>query len=45
MLTFVDEDLLQYDKIWAAAGTPHAVFQLQPDDLVRITSGIVVCVK
>ena len=45
MPTYVDEDLLQYDKIWAAAGTPHAVFQLQPYDLVRITSGIVICVK
>jgi prolyl-tRNA editing enzyme YbaK/EbsC (Cys-tRNA(Pro) deacylase) len=45
LLTYVDEDLLQYDTIWAAAGTPHAVFQLKPDDLVRITSGIVVCVK
>jgi prolyl-tRNA editing enzyme YbaK/EbsC (Cys-tRNA(Pro) deacylase) len=45
MPTFVDEDLLQYDTIWAAAGTPHAVFQLQPHDLVRITSGIVVCVR
>ncbi len=36
--TFVDEDLLRFDVIWAAAGTPHAVFQLKPDDLVRITS-------
>ena len=45
IITYVDEDLLQYDKIWAAAGTPHAVFQLQPYDLVRITSGIVICVK
>jgi prolyl-tRNA editing enzyme YbaK/EbsC (Cys-tRNA(Pro) deacylase) len=43
--TFVDEDLLEYALIWAAAGTPHAVFQLSPVDLVRITSGRVVSVK
>lgn len=42
MLTFIDQDLLQYDEIWAAAGTPHAVFRLTPDDLVRITTGSIV---
>lgn len=40
--TFVDKDLLQYEMIWAAAGTPNAVFQLTPADLVRITSGSVI---
>jgi prolyl-tRNA editing enzyme YbaK/EbsC (Cys-tRNA(Pro) deacylase) len=44
LVTFVDEDLLRYEMIWAAAGTPNAVFQLTPSDLVRITSGTVVCV-
>lgn len=39
LLTLIDEDLLHYDLIWAAAGTPHAVFQLTPDDLLKITSG------
>ncbi len=43
--TFIDQDLLQYDEIWAAAGTPHAVFRLAPADLVRITGGRVVAVK
>jgi prolyl-tRNA editing enzyme YbaK/EbsC (Cys-tRNA(Pro) deacylase) len=43
--TFVDEDLLEYEVIWAAAGTPHAVFQLEPANLVRITSGRVVSIK
>lgn len=42
LLTFVDEDLLQYAEIWAAAGTPNAVFRLAPPDLVRMTSGQVV---
>ena len=42
---FIDEDLLQYDEIWAAAGTPHAVFKLTPDDLKTITSGKIISVK
>jgi len=40
--TFVDEDLLQYAVIWAAAGTPNAVFRLSPADLVKMTGGKVV---
>ena len=43
--TFIDQDLMQYDEIWAAAGTPHAVFRLTPADLVRITGGRVVAAK
>jgi prolyl-tRNA editing enzyme YbaK/EbsC (Cys-tRNA(Pro) deacylase) len=39
---FVDEDLLKYGEIWAAAGTPHAVFKLNPADLARMTGGKVV---
>jgi len=35
----VDEDLLGYDVIWAAAGTPHTVFPTTGDELVRITGG------
>jgi prolyl-tRNA editing enzyme YbaK/EbsC (Cys-tRNA(Pro) deacylase) len=41
---FIDEELLELDEIWAAAGTPNAVFRLTPDDLVRATGGKVVCV-
>ena len=37
--TFIDQDLLQYDEIWAAAGTPHAVFRLTPAELQRIAGG------
>lgn len=40
--TFIDQDLLQYPEIWAAAGTPHAIFRLTPDDLLRLTNGIVI---
>jgi prolyl-tRNA editing enzyme YbaK/EbsC (Cys-tRNA(Pro) deacylase) len=39
---FIDDDLLQYEEIWAAAGSPHAVFQLTPSDLIKITGGRVI---
>lgn len=42
---FIDEDLLRYDEIWAAAGTPHAVFKLTPADLKMITNGTVISIK
>jgi prolyl-tRNA editing enzyme YbaK/EbsC (Cys-tRNA(Pro) deacylase) len=37
--TIIDEDLMQYQEIWAAAGTPNAVFPLKPQQLVLITAG------
>ncbi len=40
--TFIDQDLLQYAEIWAAAGTPHAVFRLAPADLIKMTGGKVI---
>jgi prolyl-tRNA editing enzyme YbaK/EbsC (Cys-tRNA(Pro) deacylase) len=43
--TYIDEDLLQYSEIWAAAGTSNAVFNISPQQLVTITQGQVVCVK
>ncbi|MBO1111245.1 YbaK/EbsC family protein [Bordetella petrii] len=33
----IDQDLLQYDTLWAAAGHPHAVFRLSPRQLVDMT--------
>lgn len=36
---FVDLDLKKRPRIWAAAGTPNAVFPLSFDDLVRMTAG------
>ena len=39
LAVYIDEDLLQYDVIWAAAGTPNAVFRLAPADLLRMTGG------
>lgn len=37
--TILDADLKKYDAIWAAAGTPFAVFQLRPVDLEPLTAG------
>jgi Cys-tRNA(Pro) deacylase len=34
--TFCDPDLLQYSVVWAAAGTPHAVFSISPSQLVAL---------
>ena len=42
--TLIDEDLLRYDEIWAAAGTPNAVFRLVPGDLARMTGGRLVAI-
>jgi len=39
--TVIDEDLLGYDEIWAAAGTPRSVFPLAPSELVQRTGGAV----
>jgi prolyl-tRNA editing enzyme YbaK/EbsC (Cys-tRNA(Pro) deacylase) len=42
---FIDPDLLQHDVVWAAAGTWHDVFPLQPAELVRVSGGTVVDLK
>jgi len=43
--TYMDEDFLQYDSVWAAAGTPNAIFELKTSDLQIMTDGKVVMVK
>lgn len=40
LATILDPDLKQYDRIWAAAGTPNAVFELKAGDLGPLTDGI-----
>jgi prolyl-tRNA editing enzyme YbaK/EbsC (Cys-tRNA(Pro) deacylase) len=45
METYLDEDFLQYPTIWAAAGTPNAIFELKTEDLQKMTGGNVVRVK
>jgi prolyl-tRNA editing enzyme YbaK/EbsC (Cys-tRNA(Pro) deacylase) len=39
---FFDPDLLNYDTVWGAAGTPNAVFEVAPRDLLRATGGEIV---
>jgi prolyl-tRNA editing enzyme YbaK/EbsC (Cys-tRNA(Pro) deacylase) len=45
METYIDEDFLQYQTIWAAAGTPNAIFELKTEDLQKMTDGKVAGVK
>jgi prolyl-tRNA editing enzyme YbaK/EbsC (Cys-tRNA(Pro) deacylase) len=40
--TLFDEDLLAYELVWDAAGTPHAVFPIEPAELARLARGRVV---
>ncbi len=44
MLVYVDEDLLQYDTVFAAAGTPNAIFAVNSAALVQATAGKVIAV-
>ena len=42
---FIDPDLLQYDEVWAAAGTWHDVFGIEPHKLVEASDGLVTDLK
>ena len=42
---FVDPDLLQYDEVWAAAGTWNDNFGASPADIVRVAGGVVTDLK
>jgi prolyl-tRNA editing enzyme YbaK/EbsC (Cys-tRNA(Pro) deacylase) len=43
--TYIDQDLLEFDELWAAAGTPHAVFRVKPTELLEMTGGQVANIK
>lgn len=43
--TYMDEDFLQYETVWAAAGTPNAIFELKTADLQKMTGARIVKVK
>ena len=45
LTVFIDTDLFRYADIWAAAGTPQALFQTTAGELQRITGGKVICIK
>ena len=42
---FIDPDLLQYDEVWAAAGTWHDVFGIEPHKLVEASGGVLADLK
>lgn len=42
---FMDEDLLTFGQVWAAAGTPWCVFCIQSSDLARVTKARIVALK
>jgi len=43
--TYFDEDFLQYETIWAAAGTPNAIFEVKTSDLQKMTGANTARVK
>ena len=45
LATYMDRDLLRYDVIWAAAGTPRAVFRTEPGKLQEAAKAVVIDVK
>jgi prolyl-tRNA editing enzyme YbaK/EbsC (Cys-tRNA(Pro) deacylase) len=45
LATYMDRDLLRYDAVWAAAGTPQAVFSVEPTKLRDATGATVIDVK
>lgn len=44
-LAFIDEDLQAFPEVWAAAGTPHAVFNLKPENLSSLTGGKIIRIR
>lgn len=43
--TYVDEDLMKFGTIWVAAGTTHAVFEIDPKKLVEVVEGMIISVE
>lgn len=44
LTTFIDQDLMQHEEIWAAAGTSNTMFKITPHDLQKITGGQVISI-
>jgi prolyl-tRNA editing enzyme YbaK/EbsC (Cys-tRNA(Pro) deacylase) len=42
--TYIDNNLMDYEDIWAAAGTPHAIFKFKSNDLPRLTGGKIIAI-
>jgi prolyl-tRNA editing enzyme YbaK/EbsC (Cys-tRNA(Pro) deacylase) len=45
LVPYIDADLLQYETVWAAAGTPNAIFPVNPARLRDATRAVVMRVK
>ena len=45
IITFIDQDLLKYNSVWAAAGSNNSVFSITPDNLIKLSSGKVSDIK
>lgn len=45
IIPIIDEDLLRYEEIWAAAGTANSVFKIKSQDLVKIAFGEILDIK
>ena len=45
LVPFIDEDLLHFETVWAAAGTPNAVFPIDPRALLAATGGVAADVR
>ena len=43
--TYIDQDFFQFEVVWAAAGTPNAVFAVTPHNLEKVTGGVVADLK
>ena len=43
--TYIDQDLFAWEELWAAAGTPNAVFKLKSGDLMQLTKGKAIKIK
>jgi len=43
--SFLDDDLMRFPTVWAAAGTPNAIFELKPHDLQKMTGALVARIK
>lgn len=43
--TYIDEDLLEHKDVWAAAGTPNSVFNIDPKNLADLSEAKIICVK
>lgn len=42
---FLDEDLIKFEKVWSAAGTPHAIFEISTKDLIRLSGAKITDIK